>query len=447
MTATADKAPVQKTKRFRERATHQSTPLVVDKAAGIIKDVLVLGTASRGMGVYPAPVMQAAVQKYEGMPTFVNHTRDGSHPSYDNKLGVHRNPHMSPEGIRTDFHFNPEHRCASQLVWDAENDPRNVGFSHDADCAYEVQNGKRVVRSIDKVYSIDLVTRPGTTGGLFEEEEQFDGDPKLKALAVSTLAAMDNTRTILFAPDEDLADKRSRLLEAAIAMQSELREGEIADEIRQTEQRRLMRKINETANDFICSAMWDDNLSLAGKKERILAVLADWEKEISALSATAAGTTFKEDEAMAGIELKDLTVDQLTKERPDLVAVLKGTDEKSRLIEEAKTLTEQVKAKDAELATFRAKESERVRRDEIAAELTAANFPVADALVNSAKFQEQLLLAPDKAARAEIISDRLSLAKGRMQEQAAMVPPMADLRPAAPASTTANPQFNSLFGG
>ena len=37
------------------------------------------------------------------------------------------------EGLFADFHFNPKHALAEQLLWDAEHAPENVGFSHNVE--------------------------------------------------------------------------------------------------------------------------------------------------------------------------------------------------------------------------------------------------------------------------------------------------------------------------
>lgn len=436
--------------RFREyrAATLQDSArrVEIDEKGenGVIHDVLILGTDSRGMGVYSPNVQQAAVALYDGAPTYVNHTKDGSNPDYLKKLGVHRNPRATPEGIRTDFHFNAKHSAASQLIWDARNAPNTLGFSHDADCTFHRESGKRIVDSIDKVYGVDLVSRAGTTRGLFEDEEVIEGDEAMQSLAVSSLSAMDNARAILFAEDTDTDAKRERLIEALVQWQGDLREGEISDEILDQENRRKLRKINDTANDMLCRAMWDDEQypTIASKKARCLAVLADWETELHAL----AGTAMQEESTM-GTDYKDITVEELTKQRPDLVAVLQGTDEKSRLTEEVASLKAAATAKDAELATLKEEKAKRLREEEIAAELKAASFPTGDEVAYSLRFREQLAAAPDKAARAVLIEDRMALVKTRLQEQQTTTPsPMAELRPQQAGETRANKSYDYLFG-
>ena len=76
------------------------------------------------------------------------------------------------KGLFADFHFNPKHALAEQLVWDAEHAPENVGFSHNVE-ARTVRRGERiVVEAITRVQSVDLVADPATTRGLFESADR-----------------------------------------------------------------------------------------------------------------------------------------------------------------------------------------------------------------------------------------------------------------------------------
>jgi hypothetical protein len=74
-------------------------------------------------------------------------------------------------GLRGDFHFNPKHALAEQLIWDAEHSPENVGFSHNVEARTSRRDGKVVVEEITRVQSVDLVADPATTRGLFEQHE------------------------------------------------------------------------------------------------------------------------------------------------------------------------------------------------------------------------------------------------------------------------------------
>jgi len=395
--AKKDENPERQQSRFREFTAGPATPIRVDPEKGVLYDVLILGHNSRNRSTYGQQVMQEAVKHYEGATAYVGHTKDGSNPDYDRRMGVHRNVRVAADGIRGDFHFNPKHRMAEQLVWDATNSPNQVGFSHDADCTYSIQNGRKVVTSIDRVYSVDLVTRPATTHGLFEDEEEaLADDPKIRSLAETCLAASDNVRSILFARDETAEAKTARITEALVEWQSE---------------------IHPKNQD-----------------------------EVTGPPAPAAGTSLKEEDTHMGVEYKEITVESLTKERPDLVAKLQGTDEHTRLTEEVKTLAEASKAKDAELAALKTEKAKRLKEEEITAELKAANFPTADEVAYSPTFKESLSGAADKTARAAIIADRMALT-GRLQEHQLFQPsPMAEVRPTDRMAAKADPTYDGVFG-
>ena len=165
--------------RLREYAIARSTPIKVDPEKGVLFDVLILGHHSRNRADYSQSVMQEAVGKYDGVPVYIGHTRDDSNPEYDRKLGVIRNPRVTVEGIRADLHYPPKHRIAEQLAWDAVHAPHSCGFSHDADCEWAMRDGRKIVSRISRVYSVDLVTRPGSTHGLFESENPESEPPPL----------------------------------------------------------------------------------------------------------------------------------------------------------------------------------------------------------------------------------------------------------------------------
>ena len=108
----------------------------------------------------------------------VNHPK--SHPlasrDYQDRLGLVRNIALrSGDGLFGDFHFNPKHALAEQLLWDAEHAPENVGFSHNVQARTVRQGDDTLVEAILKVHSVDLVADPATTGGLIEQAHPLPG--------------------------------------------------------------------------------------------------------------------------------------------------------------------------------------------------------------------------------------------------------------------------------
>jgi hypothetical protein len=146
----------------------------VDREAGVIRGVKVLGLESRNGRSYLPEALQQAAPLYEDAKVNVNHARGNpaGPRDYQDRIGTMRNVALRPgEGLFGDFHFNPKHALAEQLVWDAEHSPENVGFSHNVE-ARTVRQGERVVvEAITRVQSVDLVADPATTRGLFESTE------------------------------------------------------------------------------------------------------------------------------------------------------------------------------------------------------------------------------------------------------------------------------------
>lgn len=144
--------------------------LRVDRQAGVLRGVKILGLESRNGRSYRPEALAQAAALYEGAKVNVNHPKGGPYAprDYQDRIGVIRNVAARADGLYGDFHFNPKHALAEQLLWDAEHAPENVGFSHYVE-ARTARSGERVtVEEIVRVQSVDLVADPATTRGLFE---------------------------------------------------------------------------------------------------------------------------------------------------------------------------------------------------------------------------------------------------------------------------------------
>lgn len=145
--------------------------LRVDRTAGVIRGVKLLGLNSRNGRRYREEALSGAIGLYEGAKVNINHPK--GHPlsprDYQDRLGVVRGVEFrSGEGLFGDLHFNPKHSLSEQLVWDAEHAPQNVGMSHNVLARTKRDGEETVVEAITKVQSIDLVADPATTSGLYE---------------------------------------------------------------------------------------------------------------------------------------------------------------------------------------------------------------------------------------------------------------------------------------
>lgn len=182
----------------------------IDRQQGVIRGVKLLGLESRNRRTYSPDALAQAVGLYEGAKVNVNHPK--GHPlaarDYQDRIGVIRNVVVRPgAGLFGDFHFNPKHALAEQLLWDAEHAPENVGFSHNVLARTARQGENTVVEAIVKVQGVDLVADPATSRGLFESQAAAEEAAPAAAAAREWLAAL----TL-----DELAAQRPDLVEAAL---------------------------------------------------------------------------------------------------------------------------------------------------------------------------------------------------------------------------------------
>jgi hypothetical protein len=156
---------------LQEFVDSRSQRLRVDRGAGVIRGVKLLGLSSRNGRRYREKALVEAVGLYEGAKVNINHPK--GHPlsprDYQDRLGEIRGVlFRAGEGLFGDLHFNPKHALSEQLMWDAEHAPQNVGLSHNVLARTTRAGDRMAVEAIAKVQSIDLVADPATTAGLFE---------------------------------------------------------------------------------------------------------------------------------------------------------------------------------------------------------------------------------------------------------------------------------------
>jgi len=180
---------------LQEYVDSRGVAVSVDRGAGVLRGVKLIGLESRNGRRYQESALAAAVALYEESKVNVNHPKEGplAPRDYQDRLGVIRNVELRQgEGLYGDLHFNPKHALAEQLLWDAQHNPRNVGFSHNVLARLSRDGETTVVEEITKVQSVDLVADPATTQGLFEQTAEKANDtsgnvPSWDALTLETL--------------------------------------------------------------------------------------------------------------------------------------------------------------------------------------------------------------------------------------------------------------------
>lgn len=143
----------------------------VDRPAGIIRDVKVLGTKSRNGHVYSDRAKQDACRILEGAKVNFDHNRSkdpiASERKFIESIGNLRGLYVKPDGVYArEFHVKKSHPNADLLFESAERFPNDFGLSINA--RGTVNKDHTIVESIKDAQSVDIVGSPATTNGLFE---------------------------------------------------------------------------------------------------------------------------------------------------------------------------------------------------------------------------------------------------------------------------------------
>jgi hypothetical protein len=178
--------------QIQEYVDSRGVALRVDREQGVLAGVKLIGLSSRNGRRYREEALKNAASLYEGAKVNVNHPKDGplAPRDYQDRLGVMRGVEFrAGAGLFGNLHFNPKHALADQLAWDAEHNPRNVGFSHNVEAKLSRAGEGVIVEAITRVRSVDLVADPAATDGLFEqvERESASQTPHWDALTLETL--------------------------------------------------------------------------------------------------------------------------------------------------------------------------------------------------------------------------------------------------------------------
>lgn len=325
----------------------------VDRENNVIRGVKILSVGEGSSGVYENDVVRAAAPLYENAKCNVNHMKgDAPFRSFESRMGRIKNvSFVENSGLYGDLNYNPKHPLAEMLVHFAENDPGAIGLSHYAQGPKSLKNGKSVVESIKKVHSVDLVADPGSTAGLYESALAFE-------------------------------------------------EGELADRVAADVVMDRIRQLNRTAMSMISDCMWSEQMTPAAKQQKILGYVAEWFSELSKVSTVPVA------EGASNVELKDLTIEELKKARPDLVESVLADSESAK---KSESVLAENKKLAAELDALKARDALAAKKAAAVELCEAAKLP--KELVTEV-FVETLVAAKDDAAMKLLVDDRKLLARG-----------------------------------
>jgi len=160
----------------------------------VVRGVLLCGPTSANRRRYLREAFAPPGRKlYENRPVFLNHAGRGRTGSrYEDMIATIRNERRRADGMPVgDLVVNARHPFAETFLHDAEHNPTACGLSHHVDPGqYEgrVVGGVLEITRVKSVRSVDVVTDPATTRGLFESD-----------FLASILEAPDNRPTLRLA--------------------------------------------------------------------------------------------------------------------------------------------------------------------------------------------------------------------------------------------------------
>ncbi len=123
-----------------EDNTGPKSPMKVDREAGIIHDVLVLGPISRNKRKYSDKALNKAVLLLEGLKVNFDHSTDRTELGAQKRkwkewFGQIEGLHRTPDGVRGNLKFLKHHAEADNVCDAAERMPECFGLSPALGCA------------------------------------------------------------------------------------------------------------------------------------------------------------------------------------------------------------------------------------------------------------------------------------------------------------------------
>lgn len=197
-------------------------PVEVDEQAAVIKGVKFLGFISannaRGLGLpedefgealdqpylYDAADAHEALAQYDQLPIYEDHDREAKSGRKTRELiGQTANPTIREDGIYGEVHYLTEREGGRALAEVARRFPKRLGCSHVAE-GFPVLREGRIVVTKYRPRSVDIVTQPATTAGLFEDRGNTMPAKKKRTVKEAVAKAKDSELKRLFLEMEDM---------------------------------------------------------------------------------------------------------------------------------------------------------------------------------------------------------------------------------------------------
>ena len=162
-------APDSDTEQLIEYAAGGSPK--VDREAGVIRGVKILGLESANGRSYSRAAVKEAKSLYEGRQVNFNHRKPGDNrerPIEDRAGWLKDVTEASDGGLVGDLHLLTTDPRSAKVMEAADKNPALFGLSHAAQGRMNRTGKTPVVEAIESVRSVDIVTDPATNKSLFE---------------------------------------------------------------------------------------------------------------------------------------------------------------------------------------------------------------------------------------------------------------------------------------
>lgn len=255
---------------FVER-TQTGGALSVDRKAGVIRNVKVLGLVSENGRRYLPEAVRKAAGLYEGIRVNVDHPEGkptDMRSAYDRFGKLENIRWVEGEGLYGDLVFLKSHPMAERICEAAERMPDVFGLSHNAGGDGKVdKDGTFIVDEIVEVRHVDLVADPATTKSLQESRQaetlkESKMDEKLKEALAGVREAMAKLEACY---SEEAADEEKKdAMEAEDADKKDASEAEDEGEKKDVKEADVEVEIDDEGEDEE-----DDKQPMEGKRTKL----------------------------------------------------------------------------------------------------------------------------------------------------------------------------------
>lgn len=149
---------------------HERTTLrgKLDHTAHVVTDVVVLGAVSRNGRRYTPAALESAARTFEGKRVYLNHGKRGQGRDVRDYVGYLSGLHVQGDKVRAN-RLVVANRQHWPIVASVEQHPEAFGLSIDGE-GKTTSNGKEVTE-VTAGHSVDIVSDPATSAGLFEQHD------------------------------------------------------------------------------------------------------------------------------------------------------------------------------------------------------------------------------------------------------------------------------------